>query len=68
MSILDECLPQTVINGDSILEIELDIYELYELSYIAVRPHVKEVINDLVKKLTQEATAMKTNGGKVNIL
>jgi hypothetical protein len=29
---------------------------------------VKEVINDLVMKLTWEATAMKMNGGRVNIL
>jgi hypothetical protein len=60
--------PNSVINDDSILETELDSDELYELGYIAVRHHVKEVINDLVKKLIQEATGMKTNGRKVNIL
>ena len=50
------------------LKIELDRDELKGLSYIAVRPHVKQAINYPVMKLTHEATAMKKNGGRINIL
>jgi hypothetical protein len=53
-------------NGDSTLEIELDISELSELRYMAVRPHVREVINDLVTKLTREAAALKISDGTIN--
>jgi hypothetical protein len=38
----------------SILEIELDLEELCELSYMAMHPHVKYVMNDLIMKLKQE--------------
>jgi hypothetical protein len=54
-------------NSDSILEIELDSEQLCELSYMAMRPHVKEVINDLIMKLTQEARVMKTNSETLNV-
>jgi hypothetical protein len=53
-------------NGDSILEIDLDINELSELRYMAVRLHVREVINDLVMKLTQEAAALKISDRTIN--
>ena len=38
---------------------QLDIDKLHELSYMAMRPHVKEVMNALVAKLTQEVSDMK---------
>lgn len=50
------------------MKIELDICELKGLSYTAVHPHVKNVINYPVMKLTHEATAMKKNGGRIHIL
>ena len=38
------------------------IDELKELCYMEIRPHIKEVINDLVMKLGQESLSMKKNG------
>lgn len=61
-------IKNSVINGNSILKTELDTDELKGLSYIAVHPHVKKAINYPVMKLTHEATAMKNNGGRINIL
>jgi hypothetical protein len=51
----------SILVGDSLLEIKLDIDELYEFCNMAVRPHVKKVMYDLVTKLSREATAMKKN-------
>jgi hypothetical protein len=49
----------------SVQEIELDVEELCELRYMAVRPHVQEVMNDLIRKLTQEVKVLKTNREKL---
>jgi hypothetical protein len=50
--------------SNSVQEIELDVEELCESRYMAVRPHVQEVMNDLIMKLTQEVKVLKTNSDK----
>jgi hypothetical protein len=54
-------------NRDDILEIDLDLEELCELRCMAVRPHVKEVMNDLIMKLTHEARMMKNNSERLKV-
>lgn len=49
------------------MAIELDLEELCELSYMAVHTYVKEIMNDLIMTLTQEARVMKTNSERLNV-
>jgi hypothetical protein len=48
-------------NRDDILELDRDLEELCKLRYIAARPQVRKVMNDLITKLTHEVRMMKNN-------
>jgi hypothetical protein len=49
------------VNRDDVLYLDLDLEELRELQHMTVRPHVREVMNDLIMKLTHEVKMMKKN-------
>jgi hypothetical protein len=46
---------------DDILDVDLDLEELCEFRHMAVRPHVKEVMNALIVKLEHEVKIKKSN-------
>jgi hypothetical protein len=47
---------------DDILDVDLDLEELCELQHMTVRLRVREVMNDLLMKLTHEVKMMMGNG------
>jgi hypothetical protein len=46
---------------DDILDVDLELEELCEFRHMAVRPHVREVMNALIVNLTHEVKMMKSN-------
>jgi len=46
---------------DNFLEVKLDMDELCQFSNMLICPYVKEVIKNLITKLSQEGTSLKKN-------